>query len=198
MTIPLDPGRGGRSIGVDSLEIADIIVSTTPERISRIIRAATGSHVSHSMLYIGGGQVVEAIADGVTLRFLAQAISAASLAVAYRHPRLNAQQGLRIRDFVGQNLDKGYNFLGLLGQAGFQSDRWIFCVDADIACTRRFGRLNMRLTSTDRFFCSELVLAGFQRVGVPLTNTPPNWSSPDDIARLRLTGSLDYVGHLKG
>jgi hypothetical protein len=41
------------------------------------------------------------------------------------------------------------------------------------------------------------VLAAYQQAGVPLTSTPPNWGSPEDIAELRLSGRLGYVGHLK-
>lgn len=70
MTIPLDPGVGGQSIDENALSIGDIIVSTTPALISRVIRRATGSVVSHALVYIGGGQVVEAIGAGVTLRTL--------------------------------------------------------------------------------------------------------------------------------
>lgn len=54
MPIPLDPGRGGRSVGPEALQIGDIIVSTTSAAISRAIRVGTGSEVSHAMLYIGG------------------------------------------------------------------------------------------------------------------------------------------------
>ena len=197
MTIPLDPGAGGRSIGTDALEIGDIIVSTTPARISELIRAVTDSPVSHSMLYIGGGQVVEAIKPGVTLRSLGEAVREASLAAAYRHPRLTSTQALRVRDVVGHNLDKGYDFTGIAGQAGFALDRAVLCLEADIECIRRVGTNNMRLERKDRFFCSELVADAFQRVGLPLTDTPPSWVSPDDIANLRVRGHLEYVGHLK-
>jgi hypothetical protein len=32
---------------------------------------------------------------------------------------------------------------------------------------------------------------------VPLTNTPPHWSSPEDIHQLFSSGKLGYVGRLK-
>lgn len=197
MTIPLDPGAGGRSIDEQTLDIGDIVVSTTPAMISRVIRGATGSVVSHAMLYIGGGQVVEAIQPGVTLRSLRAAVADASLAAAYRHPRLTEGQALRVRDFAGHQLGKGYDIAGLAGQAGFQLDRKVFCAEADIECVRRVGNNNMRLQRPDRFFCSELVADAFRQAGVPLTSTPPSWVSPDDIATLRIRGPLTYVGHLK-
>ncbi len=49
----------------------------------------------------------------------------------------------------------------------------------------------------DEFFCSQLVFAAFKSVGIPLTETEPNWSTPGDIPKLALTKALNYVGHLK-
>jgi len=197
MTIPLDPGMGGQSVGLDALHNADIIVSTTPALISRLIRRATASTVSHAMLYIGGGQVVEAIGEGVRLRPLATAVQDASLAVAYRHPMITEMQALRARDFAGHQIGKAYDSLGIVGQAGFQLDRRVFCLNGNIECIRRVGRNNMRIQQTDKFFCSELVWAAFQKAGIPLTATPPSWNSPDDIPNLWMRGNINYVGHLK-
>ncbi|MFP3615818.1 N-acetylmuramoyl-L-alanine amidase, partial [Paraburkholderia sp. SIMBA_050] len=85
--IPLDPGVGGLSIGTDALEIGDIILSTTGNSGSGVIRAGSGAEVSHAMLYVGqGGQVIEAIPGGVQLRPLADALADARLAVAFRVP----------------------------------------------------------------------------------------------------------------
>ena len=56
MTIRLDPGAGGRSIGEDALNMADMIVSTVDgSAVSLGIRVASGSPVSHSILYIDWG-----------------------------------------------------------------------------------------------------------------------------------------------
>ena len=50
MTLPpLSPAAGGRCIAESALNVADIIVSTTNAKISKAIRAATGSQVSHAM-----------------------------------------------------------------------------------------------------------------------------------------------------
>ena len=50
--------------------------------ISRAIRAASGSVVSHSMIYAGNQEVLEAIGDGVVRRSVNMALKDASLAVA--------------------------------------------------------------------------------------------------------------------
>jgi GH24 family phage-related lysozyme (muramidase)/uncharacterized protein YycO len=199
--IPLDPGAGGQSISESALDVGDIIVSTTNQRVSRLIRWATTSTVSHSMLYIGDGQVVEAIGDGVTLRSLAEALNDATVAVAFRHPTLTATQALMVRDFAGQQLGKSYNYWGIVQQGGFQLDRRVYCsgrsgADYD-ACINWVGRINLGKGSDDSFFCSQLVIAAYQSAGVPLTSTPPHWSSPDDLAQLGMSSRLGYVGHLK-
>jgi len=71
-------------INVHALRPADIVVSTTDAGVSAVIRASIGASVSHSMIYVGGGFVIEAIENGVTRRPLAAAIELASLAIALR------------------------------------------------------------------------------------------------------------------
>ncbi len=200
--IPLDPGNGGRSIGLDLLQAGDIIVSTTADITSDLIRFASNAPVSHAMIYTGdGGQVVEAIRDGVVFHPLDEAIANATVAVAFRHPDLTEEQAWRIRDFVGQQIGKSYNYWGIVRQAGFQLDRRTFCSDKSGGeydrCVNWAGRVNMGTATNDEFFCSQLVLAAYETAGVPLTSTPPHWNSPGDLAELRLSGMLGYVGHLK-
>ncbi len=83
MEIPLEPASGGgMSIDDRALEVGDIIVSTTSERVSEIIRDVTGSKVSHSALYVGDGMIVEAIGSGVRLQTLEDALADDLYAVA--------------------------------------------------------------------------------------------------------------------
>ncbi len=200
-TIPLDPGTGGRSIGSSVLRMGDIIVATTDQTVSSLIRWATGSQVSHAMLYIGGDQVVEAISSGVLLKSLAAAVADSNVAVAFRHPTMTPTQALMARDFAGKQLGKPYNYWGIVKQGGFQLDRETFCSGltgtALDACVRLVGNVNLGKGNDDSFFCSQLVVAAYQSAGVPLTTTPPIWSSPGDLAQLGLSKRLGYIGHLK-
>lgn len=199
--IPLDPGAGGRTIDEGDLEMGDIIVSTTAEFVSRAIQAATKGPVSHSMVYTGdGGQVVEAIGDGVVFRPLSQALRSATVAVAFRFPGLTEDQRLRIRDFVGNQIGKNYNYWGLVNQARFTINSAycdLLAGDAREACRRFNGRIYLGSGSNDSFFCSQLVLAAYRAADIELTSTPPHWSTPTDIANLRLRHTLNYVGHLR-
>jgi uncharacterized protein YycO len=199
--IPLDPGAGGRSIGADALEIGDVILSTTADAVSRGIRAASGAPVSHSMLYVGGGQVVEAIGSGVVLRSLSDAVGPATVAVAFRHPDITSEQALMVRDFAGQHLGREYNYWGIVRQALFRLDMAAFCRGKSgeeyDRCRNWAGRVNLGTGGNDQFFCSQLILAAYKHAGAPLTASEPHWSSPGDMAELRLSKRLGYVGHLK-
>ncbi|SAL05099.1 hypothetical protein AWB81_07019 [Caballeronia arationis] len=199
--IPLDPGSGGRSIGPSALKNADLIVTTRNGPVSGAIRAATGAPVSHAILYIGNDQVVEAIGNGVTLRSLDEALAGTTVAVAFRDPALTPEQALRVRDYAGQQLDKPFNYMGLVRQGSFQLDRAAFCSGRSGAdydqCVNWVGNVNLGRGSDDSFFCSQLVVAAFNSAGDPLTATPPHWTSPSDLADLGMARRLGYVGHLK-
>ncbi|RDD61010.1 hypothetical protein [Ferruginivarius sediminum] len=188
--IPLDPGAGGRSIATSALEMGDIILSTGDNPISAAIRRATGQHVSHSMVYIGPDEagthkVIESVAEGVVERGLAEAIADASVAVAFRHPSLTAEMAGQLVSTLRGLIGHDYDFGGILRQARFRVGP-----DSD---ERR--RVVLGTDNDDKFFCSELVLEAYRRVGLPLSETPPHWSSPGDIADVLMP--IGYVGHLK-
>lgn len=200
--IPLDPGNGGRSIGLAALEIGDMILTTTTQLPSLVIRVGTGSPVSHSMLYIGGGRVVEAIQNGVVERSLDEALADGSFAVAVRLQGLSSLRALQVRDFAGLQINKPYDYYyGTIKQALFRLDFLAFCSaktgDEREACRQWAGRVNLGTGTNDQWFCSELVMASYASAGVPLTSKPVSWIAPGDIVDIALAGSLGYVGHLK-
>jgi uncharacterized protein YycO len=199
--IPLDPGAGGMSIGVDGLQEGDILLSTTSDWISRAIRSATNSQVSHAALYVGNGNVVEAVGQGVQLKPLEEAMVDDTFTVAFRYPGLTDGQRRQIVDFAASKVGQSYDRWGIVRQALFQLDNWVWCRDRQgedrERCRNWAGRINLGTGTNDAFFCSELVVAAFQSAGVPLTSTPPHWTSPEDLAEMRLSNRLGYVGHLK-
>ncbi|WP_260432360.1 N-acetylmuramoyl-L-alanine amidase [Burkholderia sp. Bp9140] len=204
--IPLDPGVGGLSIGTDALEIGDIILSTTGNPGSGVIRAGSGAEVSHAMLYVGqGGQVIEAIPGGVQLRPLADALADARLAVAFRVPGLTDTQQRQVADAAARYLDRGFNYVGLVRCGSYLIDRRacdLLSGDAAERCRRFVGRIELgEGADTDNFFCSQLVVQSFQDAGRPIVSVPPHWVPPGDLASLSTgtmaAGTLAYVGHLK-
>jgi hypothetical protein len=121
---------------------------------------------------------------------LAKAIDGATLAVAYRYPEITEIQALKIRDFAGWQLDKNYNYIGIGQQAVYK-----YCVIRGKIARQLVSRhvVNKR----DEFFCSQFVFEAFKFVGIPLTETEPNWSGPGHIPKLASKGVLNYIGHLK-
>jgi uncharacterized protein YycO len=197
--IPLDPGAGGRSIGVDALEPGDIILSTTNDLGSRVIRAGTGSEVSHASIYVGNGQIVEALADGVGVKSVGTAISDDSVAVAFRYPNLTVDQQKKICDAAKAAVGRKYDYWGIVDQARFKLAP-TFCeavpAGGRAACESWLGKVDFGSATNDAFYCSELVIVAFQAAGIQLTSGPGS-QKPEDLARLRLNNALQYVGHLK-
>jgi uncharacterized protein YycO len=198
--IPLDPGAGGRSIGIDAMEPGDIILSTTSDLGSRVIRGAMGSEVSHASIYVGNGEVVEALADGVGVKPVGTAIADDSVAVAFRFPNLSPQQAQVICDFARGAVGKKYDYVGIVSEARYRLAP-AFCTAlagaARAECESWIGSVDLGTSRNDTFYCSELVIAAYQAAGIQLMSGSVRSQSPEDIARLRLTNALQYVGHLK-
>jgi V8-like Glu-specific endopeptidase len=188
--IPLDPGVGGQSIGYDALQPGDIIVSTARHPVSYAIRAGTVSAVSHAMLYVGDGRVVEAVGDGVREVELATAIDDAILAVAYRDPRVDDAAAAQIVGYAREQVGKPYNYAG----AGLAGYRLLHPLRARLIDAIR-SATGTGSDDARSFFCSELVFAAFREAGLPLLASAPRHGTPDDLVQLRESG-LDYVGHL--
>ena len=193
MGIPLTPtSGGGQCIGTGALRPADIIVSTTAAGISRTIRFATSSVVSHAMLYAGNDNVIEAIGEGVVRRTLRLATSHATLAVAYRHRNVTADVGASIVRYAEQFIGRDYDAAGAAG-AGI-ADNGVICVAVGIVpcLAARAGAFNSR----DDFYCSELVLEAFRLGGVPILDAAPSMSTPQHLVSAHSSGKLQYVGHV--
>lgn len=206
----LAPGRGGELIGASSLVVGDILLSAAPTLQSAAIQLATLAPVSHALIYIGDGRIVEAVGDGVRVRTLDAVVAEESMVVAFRDSQLTPAQAAGVRDWALGNVGVRYNTLGVLLQAPFVIDRRVCelpLVPGPVrdACVRGFAMVQLGGSSDDRFFCSQLVLQAYARAGAPLTAADPRWMSPADVLHLRegdvssLTAArpLRYVGHLK-
>jgi uncharacterized protein YycO len=204
----LTVGSGGRSIKASALNTGDIIVSTTNANISEVIRKITSSPVSHAMVYVGNGMVIEAVGTGVQLVKLDDATKDATLAVAFRYPNLSQGQKTDIVDFLMAQLGKKYDFVGLVIHPSFKvvdelcsgysggkaalCKSWLGKVVAGIEVLAN----NKIISSKDEFFCSELVAAAFQSAGLAIFSKPSN-TNPGEIPVIASFHVLEYVGHYK-
>lgn len=102
-------------ITVSALRPGDIIVSTTDAGVSAVIRAGIGSSVSHSMIYVGGSAVIEAIEEGVRRRPLAAALANAVLAIALRRRNLTEKQRADVVKYATRFMWRPYDHVGAAG-----------------------------------------------------------------------------------
>jgi hypothetical protein len=188
---------------VSVLRPADIIVSTTAERISTLIRAGTGASVSHCMVYVGGSFIVEAVGSGVQKRPLGPALEGATLAIALRRRNLTDSQRRAVVEHADQLALKHlpYDSLGAAG-AGLNAGRGgalggLACGIWLTACGFAGGLIvsNALPRNADKaFFCSELGARVFELAGAPVVEGSPSFTAPRHI---RTANTLLYVGKLR-
>ena len=163
--IALEPGVGGCSIGVSALQPADIIVSTTKATVSGVIRVGTNSVVSHTALYAGNSEVIEAIGQGVVDRAIDDSLEDDVLAVVYRSPDLPGSMASAIVQYAAGKVGTPYSVAGAL----LSSDK--------IACRVAGPR-------PGSFFCSQLVIDSYANGGRPLTGVPAQCVTPNDVVTI--------------
>jgi cell wall-associated NlpC family hydrolase len=170
----------------------------------------TVAPVSHAALYVGDGQVAEAVGSGVRLRGTADFVAEESTIVAFRHPGLNDAQATALREFALAQVGKKYNGLGIVLQAPFTLQRQacelpvVPSLVRDF-CIRGLAAVQLGAARNDRFFCSQFVLHAYQQARLPLTTADPLLVSPADLLHMRegdvpsvrTEQALLYVGHLK-
>lgn len=187
-------------ITVSALRPGDIIVSTTDAGVSAVIRAGIGSSVSHSMIYVGGSAVIEAIEEGVGRRPLAAALANAVLAIALRRRNMTEKQRADVVKYATQFMWRPYDHVGAAGSGTSLARGGLL---AALGCGISLGLCalgtagvanNAKLENADRaFFCSELVARCFELAGVPVLEGSPSFTTPRQI---RVANTLLYVGKL--
>jgi cell wall-associated NlpC family hydrolase len=200
---PLAPHKGAKRITSAQLAPGDLIVSTTNAIWSQVIRQWTHSKISHVMLYLGHGQVVEAIPDGVVVRSLTAALHDATLAVAFRKKGLSHKVIQNVLAYARTKAaeKRAYDYRGAAGggaRANPTACRALLGTAmrpiAELAC-RSAARGGWQ--DPEKYYCSELVLESFERAGVRLVDTSPSVSVPQQIVDAAQQGVLAYVGHLR-
>ncbi|MDH5579795.1 MAG: YiiX/YebB-like N1pC/P60 family cysteine hydrolase [Betaproteobacteria bacterium] len=192
------------------LRPGDIILTSTASLRSAGIQLMTFSPVSHAAVYIGNGQVVEAVGSGVRVRTLRTLLEEEAIAMALRDPDLTAQQGQDVRAVALEKVGRDFNYVGVAMHVPFAINRrlcelpFLPSVLRD-ACIRGVGSVHHLVTSRRTLFCSQLVLQSYRQAGVPITDADPRLISPADILHMRdgdvssvrVNRPLRFVGHLK-
>jgi uncharacterized protein YycO len=188
-------------ITVQSLRPADIIVSTTNANVSAVIRAGIGSSVSHSMIYVGGSNVIEAIEAGVVRQPIALSLDHAVLAIALRRRNLTEGQRSAVIANATRFMTRPYDTLGAAG-SGTNTGRGgmlagFGCSISLMLCAAGTAEVanNATPANADKaFFCSELVARCFELAGAPVVEGAASFVTPRHI---RMATTLLYLGKLK-
>lgn len=163
-----------------------------------MIRAGIGSSVSHSMIYVGGGNVIEAIDKGVVRQPIALSLNQAVLAIGLRRRNLTEKQRADVIKYATQYMFRPYDKIGAAGSgtntgrgsvlAGFGcSISLLFCAAGAAA-----ARDNAKPENADKsFFCSELVARVFEMAGAPVVEGAASAATPRHI---RVATALLYLG----
>ncbi|MET0312117.1 MAG: YaeF family permuted papain-like enzyme [Burkholderiaceae bacterium] len=204
------PGNGGELVGMEALKPGDILLTSASSIMSVGIQVLTLAPVSHAAVYLGEGQVAEAVGGGVQSRSLEKVLADESIVVAFRHPKADAATTEKVREFAVQKIGTKYNQLGVVLHAPFAIERRLCelpLIPGPIRefCTRGVAAVQLGASSNDRFFCSQFVLEAYRQAGLPITSADPRWVSPADILHMRegdvpsiaAHQPLQYVGHLK-
>lgn len=206
----LHPHNGGLTVGTGALLPGDIILSAANGVASLGIRLATLAPVSHAALYVGDGEVADAVGEGIRRRGMDRVLEEESTVVAFRHPSVQPEHLEKMQAFVQETVGQKYNLLGVMLQAPFAIDRKL--CELPLApsllrdfCIQGLGAVHLGLGRSDRFFCSQFVLEAYSRAGLPLTAADPRLLTPADLLHMREGDvpsvrshqALLYVGHLK-
>lgn len=182
-------------LSLSALYPADILLSTGGAAASVVIRGATASRYSHAALYLGDGQIVEAIGHGVTRQGIRDAMGDDTLVSVYRRLRMSLEQGQQVVRYARRQVGKDYDYSGALG-GGITSPSGIVIgvfLSPIVAVGGIAADLYNRANPEASFYCSELVALAFESAGVSLGSGAAS-TTPADISRSHV---LNYVGDLK-
>ena len=109
----LAPGHGGALIGTSALAPGDILLSSASTVQSIGIQLATLAPVSHALVYLGDGEIAEAVGEGVRVQTVDAMLAEEQMVVAFRDPRLTPEQAARLREWSLAQVGVRYNMVGV-------------------------------------------------------------------------------------
>ncbi len=148
------------------MKIGDIINTKGKGVIGRIISAFIKSPYTHTLCYIGEGQCVESYWGGVQLKHFRD-VTKREFDI-FRHKTATETQLLSATRWMLTQIGHGYDYKGLIG------------IGLAIIGKKKINKLDEK----DRYWCSELVADGYNKVGIKCDFNPNTWlTSPADFVR---------------
>ncbi|MBI4995964.1 MAG: hypothetical protein HZC22_03515 [Rhodocyclales bacterium] len=155
-----------------TLQVGDIILTTTTAKVSKTIRVATKSDVSHAMVYVEKHSVIDATTEGVQARNTQRLIFGDECAVH----ALRLRGGLSAAD-----VQAICNFAR--GQVGTQYSA------KEAVRTAMWGTPR---TKTRKQFCSRLAAQAYASVGIQLVDDP-DYCTPVELKNSVLLREVEAV-----
>lgn len=142
-----------------SLKTGDIILTTTTQAVSKAVRTATKSDISHAMIYVQDHSVIDATAEGVQARNTQRLFFEDDCAIHVLRSRndLSADEIRAVCNYVWAQVGAQYSTGEAIRSAVGGARRW-----------------------TRKQFCSRLAAQAYASIGVKLVGDP-NFCSPAEL-----------------
>ena len=160
----------GAALTPADLKPGDILLTAAQTLPSTGIQMMTFAPVSHAAVYIGDGQVVEAVRPRVQVRRVEDLLAEETIALVFRHPDLTAEQAQSMRTFMLAQVGKDFNYFSMYLHVPTLVVRrlcelpLIPSVVRD-ACIKGIGAVHYLAANERQFFCSQLVLQAYRQAG---------------------------------
>jgi hypothetical protein len=160
-----------KRIDYSKLRKGDILLTTSTARISKAIRKCTKSDISHAMLYVANGSVIDSTGEGVHARNLQRLIYDDDCAIyAYRtKATIDPETIDQIVEYVRSEIGVPYTISDAMR-----------------------SQLKPKRKGSAAQFCSRLVARAYANAGFPLTDNP-DYTTPADLQRSDLLESIPEV-----
>ncbi|HHQ4925324.1 TPA: YiiX/YebB-like N1pC/P60 family cysteine hydrolase [Aeromonas veronii] len=148
-----------RVINKDILEIGDIILTTTTKLDSKAVRLFTNSDISHALIYVAHGSVIDSTSKGVHARNVDKLIydDECNIYVMRSLTPLTHEQKTNMGFYLRSIIGTGYTKVGLIGTVS-----------------------PIKFKNSDYQFCSRLAARAYEGIGI-LISDDPSHCTPDNI-----------------
>jgi uncharacterized protein YycO len=99
-------------ITISQVWSADIILTTGDHKVSKMIRNAIGSDISHSMIYLGNREIIDSTDDGVQMRQWDKASDGVTLAIVLRRRNMDQKARDAVVAAAKQYNNLPYDYIG--------------------------------------------------------------------------------------
>lgn len=152
-----------KKINIENLQVGDIVLTTSPEKTSSIIKKFTSSDISHAMICVARGSVIDSTDEGVQARNVQKMFYPDSCAIYILRVKESLSDIVltQIIDYVRSRVGTPYT------------------VTEAMAAITKTGR------GSSKQFCSRLVARAFSEAGVALVKNA-DYCTPEDIKKSSL------------